>query len=181
MRKEYGKALRTLFAAEMATRLPQFAANKAKSNYLFPGERAFYWNPQDTIRCWVILQPNLKGHESFTVEIGWSKLARFPELSMRPSFHSPDEGHAEFAQSEYVCRLGKDTVGEDHWWEVEAFRCGLTEAECIAILEEQLKPIPDDDAMARVKPHVLDAVERLVRLGLPYLETFVAHCAEQET
>jgi len=180
MRKEYGKPLRALFTAEMQSRLPQFAATTVKSQYIFPGERAFCWIPRDPIRCWVVVQPNLKGHESFTVEIGWSTMARFPELGMRPSFQSPSDDHAEFAQPEYMCRLGKDRVGDDHWWEVEAFRCGLTEAECLQILQEQVKPIPADVAVELVRPHVLNAVETLVRLGVPYLELFAADRARQE-
>ncbi len=39
MRKEYGKALRALFTAEMNSRVPQFVATKVKSPYLFPGEQ----------------------------------------------------------------------------------------------------------------------------------------------
>lgn len=179
MRKEYGQALRALFTAEMQSRLPQFEPSQVKSKYLFPGERVFCWNPQESIRCWIILQPNLKGHESFSVEIGWSKLARFPELSMRPSFSSPSEDRAEFDEPEYVCRLGKDRLGEDYWAEVEAFRCGLTEAECMAILQEQLRPIPPEEAKAKVQPHVVDAVDRLVRFGVPYLEQFAASCADR--
>ena len=178
MRKEYGKALRTLFAQEMLTRLPQFAETKVKSLYLFPGERAFCWSPRKPIYCWIILQPNLKGYESFTVEIGWSRLDRFPELGMRPSFHAPSDDRCEFAEPEYMCRLGNDRLGNDYWWEVEPFRCGITEAEYLAILQEQLKQIPADEAHAKVEPHVLNAFNRLEHSGVPYLEQFAAYCAE---
>jgi hypothetical protein len=178
MRKEYGKALRALFAAEMKTRFPQFDATKVKSQYLFPGERAFCWNPREPIRCWVVLKPNLKGHESFTVEIGWSKRGRFPELGMRPSLHAPREGHSEFTQPEYFCRLGKDRLGDDYWWEVEPFEWNPTADRFLAAIQKQLEPIPTDQAVARVSPQVTDAIGCLATVGLPYLEDFVAHCAD---
>ncbi len=126
----------------------------------------------------MVLQPNLKGYESFTVEIGWSKLGRFPELGMRPSMQPPSADHAEFAQPEYVCRLGKDLLGADYWWEVEPFERGLTPEQCLAILQKRLDPIPADQAASRVKPHVVDAIRCLETLGLPYLQGFVAHGAD---
>lgn len=83
MRKEDGKALREAFAREMRARLPEFEPLSTASKYLFPGERVDHRRPLDSVLCIVILVPSRKDTDEFTVEIGWSKRGRFPELGMR--------------------------------------------------------------------------------------------------
>ena len=46
MRREYGKALRGTFEAQIRAQLPQFIPYKPASRYLFPGERVFCWVPK---------------------------------------------------------------------------------------------------------------------------------------
>jgi len=170
MRKECGKALRELFTAEMKTVLPQFLPVKVSSKYIFPGERAFRWIPVEPVHLWILLVPHHKGGEEFTVEIGWSKLGRFPELSMRPSLPGPSERRDEFALDEYVCRLGMLISGRDYWWEVEHFEFPDSEEAWMAYLQSKVNPLSTQEAIQIVRPRVQDAVEKLRLHAVPYFE-----------
>lgn len=170
MRKEYGKALRQLFSAEMNNLLPRFLPVKLSSLYILPGERPFRWIPVEAVHLWILLCPDQKGREAFTVEIGWSKLGRFPELSMRPSFRAPSSGREEFALDEYVCRLGMLVSGDDSWWELESPADLNSQEAYLAYLQAKISSISPEEADRIVRPHVEDAVEKLCLHGIPYLE-----------
>jgi len=170
MRKEYGKVLRQLFSAEMTNRLPRFLPVKVSSIHILPGERAFRWIPVEPIHFWVLLCPDQKGREAFTVEIGWSKLGRFPELSMRPSFEAPSSRRDEFAMDEYVCRLGMLVSGRDYWWELEALEDLDSQEACMVYLQRKVNSVSPQEAIRVVRPHVEDAMEKLLLYGVPYLE-----------
>jgi len=73
MRKEYGKALRTLFSSEMKRAVSNFEEVKVKSSYFWPGDRAFRWQATGHLHCWIVLSPSKKDYDEFTVLIGWSK------------------------------------------------------------------------------------------------------------
>ncbi len=170
MRKEYGKALRELFTVEMNARLPQFLPIKVSSIYLFPGERAFRWIPAEPIHLWILLCPHQKGREAFTVEIGWSRLGRFPELSMRPSLEVPSARRVEFAMDEYVCRLGMLVSGGDYWWQLEDSELPDSQETYRAYLQSKTIPVTPQDAIQVVRPQVQDAVDKLRLYAIPYLE-----------
>ena len=169
MRKEYGQALRTLFAAEMRRVAPNFEAIKVKSRYFWPGDRAYLWRATETLYCWIVLNPSQKGHDEFTILIGWSRNARYPELSMVPCAEPPTPDRDEFARDEYLTRLPYLWGQDDQWWVVKEFKLRLTAAE----LEADLQPIPDVAAEACVAPCVIEAVSRIRTVGVPYLEEFV--------
>lgn len=101
MRKEYGQALKTVFEKAMVQHLPDFVPTKDRSGYVFPGERTFRKRIEGVVDLWVVLSPNQKLDE-FSVELGWSRLARFPELAIRPAHRRPYEA---FHETEYMCRL----------------------------------------------------------------------------
>lgn len=168
MRKEYGKALREEFARQLAQRLPGFQREKARSCYLFPGERAFCRAVSGELHLYVILTPDLRGHEAFTVELGWSRLGRFPELSMRPNLMGVPEDDAEFTRDEAVVRLPCLT-GDPEWWTVEALPDPPTVE---ALLEQQRKRSPEE-AMARVEPLVTQAMDRLESAGAQFFRAFL--------
>lgn len=176
MRKEYGNALRREFTAQMKVKLPQFHPVKISSIYVWPGERAFRWIPVEPIHLWILLCPDQKGREAFTVEIGWSRLGRFPELGMRPSFELPSSRRDEFKVDEYVCRLGVQAAGDDYWWELESLE-GLDSQEAyMAYLRRQANPISPQEATGAVRAHVGDAMEKLLLHGVPYLDEFRRSC-----
>ena len=169
MRKEYGQALRTLFAAEMRRVAPHFEAVKVKSRYFWPGDRAYRWRATETLYCWIVLSPSRKDSDEFTILIGWSRNARYPELSMVPCLELPTPDRDEFARDEYLTRLPYLWGQEDRWWVIREFKLRLTVAE----LEADLQPIPDVEAKAGVAPCVIEAVSRIRAVGIPYLEELV--------
>lgn len=89
MERKLKKRLFDLFAENMQKALPTFRPFKAKSSYVWPGE--LIWQDGETIAdtsLFIIVSPESKGRDQFTVELGWSKLRRFPELAQRPSLVS---------------------------------------------------------------------------------------------
>jgi hypothetical protein len=180
MRKEYGKALRQLFTERLREELPEFDAVRITSRYLFPGERAFRWVPQEPLHCWIILSPDGKGREAFRVEIGWSLQARFPELSMRPSPIDPSDFEAAAAESECVIRVASLRQRIDAAWELpdpglSALEAGAGTDDVLAGLRRSLEPIDAARAHADVSPLVDDAIAALRDDGMPFLHRLVAY------
>jgi len=168
MRKPYGKALRTLFAAGMRRIAPQFEAVKVDSRYFQPGDRAYRWRATETRHGWIVLSPSRKDYDEFTILIGWSRNERYPELSLVPCLEYPTPNRDEFARNEYLTRLPYLWGREDTWWVVREFRPLLTTDE----LEASLQPIPDDEARAAVAPIVDQALRRIQSVGITYLEAW---------
>lgn len=166
MRKEYGKALRALFAAEMKRAASHFEEVKVKSVYFWPGDRAYRWQATDRLHCWIVLSPSKKDYDEFTVLIGWSRQGRYPELSMVPCAEHPTPNRGEFAREEYLTRLPYLWGNEDRWWVVKEFRA----PQSVADLEASVQPIPASEAREAVAPLVKDAISKIEETGLPYLE-----------
>lgn len=170
MRKEYGKAVRQLFAARMQEVAPQFEAAKVKAACFWPGQRAWRWRVTDNIVCWIVLSPSQKDYDEFTVLVGWSTSGGYPALTMVPSFELPDAAKTEFAQAEYLARLPFLWGKVDSWWVVREFRMARTVEE----LQASIAPIAEADALRQAAPLVDDAIDKLVAFGLPYLADFAA-------
>ena len=166
MRKEYGKALRTMFAAKMKAELRQFEEVKIKSLYFWPGDRAYRWIVNERLHCWIVLSPSKKDYDEFTVLVGWSKLGRYPELSMVPSPQLPNASRDEFNRDEYLARLPSLWTNIDSWWVVRKFRMPNSAADLAARIE----PIPATTAREAVSPRVDDAILKIREFGVPYLE-----------
>jgi hypothetical protein len=166
MRKEYGKALRDAFAERMKTRFSQFQALTVRTQYFFPGDRAYRWIPREPVHCWIVLHPSKKDYDWFNVLVGWSRLARYPELGMVPCMEQPSAHRQEFENDEYLTRLpylfdgGKDT-----WWEVRAFEPPTSLEE----LAKWVAPISVHEAREAVKPLVVDAMDKIAEYAVPYL------------
>jgi hypothetical protein len=79
MEKNRKQKVANLFKRNIEKDFPQFQLSKIKSKYLF-GEPVFRWIVNDKIHVFFIVVPNEKKDDEFTLEIGWSKLSRFPEL-----------------------------------------------------------------------------------------------------
>ncbi|MET0026548.1 MAG: hypothetical protein ABW101_02830 [Candidatus Thiodiazotropha sp.] len=172
MKKEYGKALRQLFARRMKADLPQFRETKVKSLYLFPGERAYLWAVSEQLHCWVVLSPSPKDYDEFTLLIGWSTHGRYPELSCIPSMQSPTADRAEFAKHEYLIRLPMLWTDKGDWWVVRPFKPARSNKDLLA----QVAPIAPDEALRQTQPRVDEAIEQLKSHGIPYLQAFVDAC-----
>jgi hypothetical protein len=172
MRKEYGKALREAFERGMREKLPQFLPYKPGSSlYVVPGERVFRWIPEEPIHCFAIVAPGRTGGDDFTIEIGWSSEGRFPELGMRPS-GAPSAGRSEFDRTEFVCRLSALWSKEDYWWPLADLDPMDPDSQMRYILASA-KPLSPQEARDAVAPRVEDALDKLVRFGVPYLEEYL--------
>jgi len=188
MGKAFNQAVRACFARSIAERLPRFEPWRGKSPTLFSGERVWRWVPLEPLHCFVLLVTSPKGYNEFTVELGWSRLARFPELSMRPSPERPGRGEAEREREEYICRLPELAWGEDRWWRVGEERASPVEADAAAegarpeaiaadLLAQaisQTRALSADEARRVAAPLVAEAIAQLATVGVPYLERFVA-------
>ena len=175
MRKEYGKALRSLFQEALKSAAPEFLPVKVKSKYFVPGDRAFERKLDNGSSLWINLSPNKSGYESFNVEIGWSALGRWPELNMVPFLLRPGSSEEEeFNLEEYMTRLPFLWSDEDLWFEIEPFRFSGTEEEMMVSLQRQTESITSVEAESKVGEVLPDCIEKLVTYGMPYLEKYVA-------
>lgn len=175
MRKEYGKALRELFAARMKADLPEWRSVPAPKTHYWPGERVFVQDSHPAAWLVVVLQPDLKDHDAFNVEIGWSIRRRAPELSMRPCADDPNS-EAALNRDEYLVRLS-DLIPEksriDGWvdgWVIDPRTFSTDFQESFSALVERQTRMSAEQARSSLSPFVDDAVTALKRYGIPYLE-----------
>lgn len=158
MKQTATRVLRELFARELS-RLPMsFHEQKEKSLYIAPGDRAFSHVVSDDVRLFIVIVPDRKGGNRFTVELGWSKLRRFPHLSMRPSPDEPTSSGEEFKLDEYMCRLGQLENGGDKWWRLP---------------ETTGSDIASPALASDLEAVVFRAVQDIRSHGLPYFARFV--------
>lgn len=104
------KTLRTklvlAFDKALTRQFSAFAQVKIKSMYIWPGETV--WRREGAACSYfLILSPEAKGQSNaVTVELGWSRLKRFPELSQRPSLSTPAQLQAAASRDEGTVRIG---------------------------------------------------------------------------
>lgn len=170
MRKEFGKSLRALFCRAMKEKFPLFNEVKVTSLSFQPGQWAFLRIVSQSLHLWIVLAPSPKDYDEFTVLVGWSRLGRYPELSMIPSFRLPEEGQCEFEEVEYFARLPFLRGREDRWWVIREPMLALT----TEALMKQMEPIPPEEAQRLTAPLVEDAVRKLQECAVPYFEALIA-------
>lgn len=179
MRQEYGKALRTLFAEGMSQRFADWQPQTAGPPWYWPGERLYACRQADA--WWVVvLEPDLKDHDAFSLSVGWSRLGRAPQLSMRPSMEAPLSLQA-MRRDEYLCPLPllipqrPRLHGHPVPWLVDprsASRDPLDEL--AAFMDRQRNRPSTEEARALLAPLVADALDALQRWGIPYLEELLS-------
>ena len=147
MRKEYRKAVRELFTRGMASRLPQFEPTKVKAPILFSGESVFRWEASTTLHCFVLLVPDSRGYQSFTVELAWSHEARFPDVSSKPTLLLGPGDPNPVDVSEGIVRLGGILSRKDIWWELPD--PALKRPGDLAALQESIEPVSTSVARER--------------------------------
>jgi hypothetical protein len=164
MNKLYRGVLRDEFLRLMKDRHPSFQLTKG----WLAGEIALEKRISGTsVSVFVMIVPDLRGGERFTVEMGWSTKGRFPEPEMRPSSSLKFDG-SEFRHDEFICRLGEIINGEDEWWVIE--KPDIQVAVLRSIGEQKLSA---EVAIEKVKPLVRNAVEKIERFGIPYLDEYL--------
>jgi hypothetical protein len=174
MRKEYGKVLRERFSALMKQHLPQFQPTKYPAHpYVWPGDRIFRWIPREPLHCFIILVPDKKGYDDFTLEIGWSTLGRYPEVARGIALPTPER--TEFEESEFLCRLPRLVFSllDDGWGVSINSWNRYTEYSAEEHVHAALAPLSVEEARAAMIPAVEEAMKLLLSHGMPYLEEFV--------
>jgi len=165
MKKEYGKSLRKLFddlIIEVANEYKPFKPTESS----FAGQKVYCSNKDEGPWRFIILSPSPTGADEFTVEIGWSRLQRFSDLKMRPSFVKPADAIKK--EQEYLCRLPVLSMGKDYWWPVGE-QLSLLKTDPLKAAIEGARKIPDEEALKTVT-QVLRLVKKdLVEYGLPFL------------
>ena len=160
MRSEYGKALRRLFESELKIRAPEFVPTKVDAEFLFPGECAFCHIVDTQLWLWVLVVPSVK-RDDFNIEIGWSRLSRFPRNK------HPYSGETErtLALTECMCRLGIVAGRGDVWWNIDGFMRSQDAKQILAAMPGALQSNPE----TRVHVSVIAAVSLLVSHGISFL------------
>jgi hypothetical protein len=181
MSKTFNQAVRAAFEREMGSRLPRFEPWREKSTYLWSGERVWRWVPSATApHYFVLLVTSAKGYNEFTIELGWSTLRRFPQLSVRPSPARPEPEHPEFGREEFLCRLSQVGSAQDRWWGPDVISMSHSSAEetmdLLARAEQLTRAMAHDEARENARSLVADSVSLLIRDGIPYLH---AHLSSQ--
>jgi hypothetical protein len=175
MRKEYRQALRDMWSKAMRERLPQFTPSKERSPYVWPGEMLHLWQARPGLRVYVIMSPDLKAQQdAFSVSLAWSRLDRFPHLSMRPSSEVPSAERLEFDRDEFEVSLAELCEPARQWWSL--WPGPATPLEVFeSHLSRSLKPVSAAEAREAIGPLVTDAMACLGEHGLPYIEALVNH------
>lgn len=108
MNKKLKKRVLDQFAAYMQKELQAFFPFKGSSDYFFDTEKV--WEDSSTVagvNLYVIFTPEFNGRDQFTIEIGWSRLQRFPQLVRRPSLSFSSEFARCSNAQEATARLPK--------------------------------------------------------------------------
>lgn len=183
MRKEYGKALRTLFADGMQKRLGDWRPIPAPAPWYWPGERLYMLPAPGGLWLLILLEPDVKDHDAFSLSVGWSRLARAPQLSMRPAMEAPQSMQA-LARDEYLCPLPRLIPQRPHRdgrfadWLIDPRSSSNDPTEVLAAFVERQHALDAGQARLRLAPLVEDALNALVEWGLPYLEQALATLPE---
>lgn len=165
MRKQIQQALKKQFGELMARDAPEFADTKVKSRYVSAREIVFRHVDGDLHR-YVVVVPKEDG-EAFTVELAWSRLGRFPELGMRPSF-APAQVGDQRARDEGAVRLHELVDGKDTWWDAMPVN-PLDPQSVMNFMMFQAQPLDDAKAGSLVEPLAQRAMRLVVEVGMPYL------------
>ncbi|MEZ5472017.1 MAG: hypothetical protein R3E90_09570 [Marinicella sp.] len=168
MRTEYNNALKKYFQEMLASRLPGFQLTKINSKYKSPGELFFVNTVDDALKLFIIISQHAKGADRFTVELGWSIINDFPQLSMRPNAETPEQININNT-SEYICRIGTLIDGKDKWWSLKDSSI-LRIKDPIQKLIAQSTKVDANRISTIVEPKVKDAIEKLSTYGFPFFE-----------
>jgi hypothetical protein len=170
MRKEFRRLLKKEFTERLQNLDSGFTLSKGESPYVFPRDVVFSRVIQPPgISLFVILLIDDR-RESFALEIGWSTMGRFPELSPRPAGR-PTPNRSEFARPEFICRLGD--VSSDATKEWLILPDLNSQSDFLSFVKETTESISPEKAIHLVKPQVQAAIEQLGRHGLPYLHEYL--------
>lgn len=167
MRAAVAKAVRGSFERRLKTELPQF--RRLRGNYLPADCRAFEWSVTDAFRLHLLLQLH-RSEESFTLEVGWSRVGRWPEY-----VSPPVNADAATVADEMRFRIGLLwSSNADYWWDLapRASTIPLEEAlkDYQGFLDRFRDQAPLPEVLSKVEPMVNDAFRMIREYAIPYLE-----------
>jgi hypothetical protein len=171
MSKDFSAAVRRSFVAEMKRRAPHFHPEKVPTAFAWPGsgERAFLWQPSST--CYLIsVVPNPKGYDSFFVEVGWSRLGRFPAIESRPSIPGHIKVTNEASTPEFICNLSSISSAPGFW---EVARSNPNQATMTEYLAS-LVPMSKTQAESAAAQLVASAMMPITSEAIPFFEALEA-------
>lgn len=119
MDKDLKKRAIDFFTQYLGESLPTFTSYREKSKYFFGSEKV--WEDVTSVSAgylYVIFCPEYKGRNQFTIEIGWSKLRRFPHVSRRPFLAFKSDFENCYIHQEATTRLSYIT-GATEWLDID--------------------------------------------------------------
>ena len=161
-----------LFAEGLARRLPGFEPVKVDAPVVFGGVRVWRWNPVGDFVGFVLLVPNPTGHQTFTIEIGWSGAGRFPEIGMRPSIILGPDDPSPVDVAEGVVRLGDLASRSDLWWSLPD--PAVEQPGSLSALMKSTERVPAKVAAEVAEGPVTEALALLELHGIAFLEEVAA-------
>ena len=111
------QSLRSVIGSVLESELPDYQILDEKNDFIWPNEIPLHKNV-GALDLFLVFSPHAQDSGRFTVDVGWSKLGRFPRIDMRPCITDPDDSHTEFQKEEYFTRLGILKSGSDVWWKI---------------------------------------------------------------
>ena len=115
-------------------------------------------------------QRSSKGYNDFSVELGWSRFGRYPNLGSRPCIAA--NAHVETIEdAEFMCNLSSVACGPAAWHAPSKLEPGMSETERLtAQSAAQLAALSPEEAESIVQPLVAEALSVLELHGLAFLE-----------
>jgi hypothetical protein len=143
MKKDFGKVLKTKVMELFSSHFPDFKFYPLKGHPYYASNELVFVKKENIAWLILIALPNPK-KSTFTIEYGWSKNHRLPELPGRPSIVFDDEN--KFEKAEFVERIGVFFAerGDFHW----------------RVSEENIK-----ESVERINQYVLPTFEQLQKQG----------------
>ena len=163
MKSRLAALLKKRFAVELCAQIPSFVSVEEQTG---PSRwQHFQWKVADSLIFSVILViPESKKGDRFTVEIGWNTTTSFPgELG-------PSSDPSESGLKGVRFRISKLWSKREKWWWLgpeETLETALKKLND----EQYLKPEDIEPKMIAIEPTVTDAVAMIKRYGLPYFKS----------
>lgn len=163
MRKKLADAVRKTFKDVLVSVVPDFQAIEVEG--LPKGCRVFERKLENGSSGFILLIVSPK-YDEFTLELAWSQKGIFPVNwgGITLPDDPPINGDHRFRMQ----RIWGENIGEDKWWNIGSKLDDNDWLDLNAILEMDLL---EDEALAKVGPQVMDAVKKIERYAIPYLDT----------
>jgi hypothetical protein len=171
MSKAFSTEVRKSFAESMRIKFPQFHPIKVPPVNSWPGERSYLWDRASSLCCSISLIVGAKGNDDFFVEVGWSRLRRFPRLSSRPSIAAMEPVGDYVEEEEFICNLSSIARCPTTWQAPNRkAEEGLSEMEQYLA---SLQPTSIEEASSAANSLVGEAINAIETYAIPFFDSLV--------